>query len=287
MIHKVLPRTRIGGGFPENLKADYKAALPCDSESDVRTFTPAGLTGKPFDKTGTYVWMDLGLKGAQDYYICIGKSEIRRGFSHFHFEEADNILLNCPSRPACITGYKRVRDKLEAYAKEQGIALSFSGEPVLAGEMSLNSVYIPSRFYIEDFDREYRNKVETGVGKGYTYVLSSQIVQDLLKKVPKSTHVFFYVDNFDAKQDDLRRMMELDGPNRREMIRRSSEVATKLGATFIPSYNHCDGCIPASFVGDACEISASNKVTIYNARVCGDLDTIQASFAVPHGGDRR
>ena len=159
--------------------------------------------------------------------------------------------------------------------------MSFSGEPVLAAEMPLDSVYIPARFYIDDFDQQYRNKVSTDVGVRHTYVLSPLIVQDLVREVPKGTIVLFYVDNFDSRQDDLRRMMELDGPNRRELIKRSAGVAAKFGATFVPSYNHCDGCIPLNLIGDACEADSKSNLSVYNARACGDLDTIKASLSNP------
>ncbi len=149
----------------------------------------------------------------------------------------------------------------------------------MAREMALDSVYIPARFYIEDFDRQYRNKVGTDVGRRYTYVLSPLIVQDLVGAVPKSTRVFFYVDNFDPHQDDLRRMMELDGPNRRELIKRSGEVAARYGATFVPSYNHCDGCVPLNLVGDTCEVDPGSKLSVYNAHECGDLEAIRESLA--------
>jgi hypothetical protein len=276
-IHKILPLTRIGGGFPENLRADYKESLPCDSEADLRTFSHDGLTGKAFDKDGNYFWIDPSLKPAQDYYICIGKAQIRRHFNHFHFEEADNILANCTVWSACVTGYRRVQGELQEYAKEMGVALSFSGEPKLSQELTLDSVYIPARFYIDDFYQKYRNKMKTVVGNGYTYVLSPQIVQDVLGEVPKTTRVLFYVDNFDPRQDDLRRMMELDGPNRRELIIRSAKVAAKYGAIFIPSYNHCNGCVPSNVVGDSCEVGP--KASVYNARVCGDLQAIKTSLA--------
>ena len=280
-IHRLLPRARIGGGFPQNLKTDYRAVLPCDSETDLRTFTRSAITGKAFDSRDDYYWVDINLAPAQEYYICIGKAQIRRQFDHLHFEESDEILANCASRAACVLAYRRVRDELQRYAQDLGIGLSWSGEPALAREMALDSVYVPARFYIEDFDRQYRNKVSTAVGMRHTYVLSTLIVQDVMQRVPKGTSIFFYVDNFDSRQDDLRRMMELDGPNRRELIKRSAEVAAKFGATFVPSYNHCDGCIPVSLIGDPCEANPQSKLTVYNARECGDLDTIKTSLSTP------
>ncbi len=280
-MHGLIPRARIGGGFPENLKADYRAVLPCDSETDLRTFTRDEITGKAFDSNKGYYWVDIKLVPAQEYYICIGKAQIRRQFDHLHFEESDEILANCASRAACVLGYKRVRDELNRYAKDRGIGLSFSGEPALAREMVLDSVYVPSRFYIEDFDQQYRNKLSTDAGVRHTYVLSPLIVQDLVRKVPKGTSILFYIDNFDFRQDDLRRMMELDGPNRRELIKRSAKVAAKFGATFVPSYNHCDGCIPLSLIGDPCEANSESNLSVYNARACGDLATIKASLSTP------
>jgi hypothetical protein len=280
-IHGVLPHARIGGGFPENLKADYRAVLPCDSESDLRTFTRDAITGKAFGSNNGYYWVDINRVPAQQYYICVGKAQIRRKFDHLHFEQSDEILANCASRAACVLGYMRVRDELKRYAEDRAIGLSFSGEPLLAREMVLDSVYVPARFYIEDFDQQYRNKVRTDVGVQYTYVLSPMIVQDLLQKVPKGTSVLFYVDNFDSRQDDLRRMMELDGPNRRALIKRSAEMAAKFGATFVPSYNHCDGCIPLDLIGDPCEADTESNLSGYNSRACGDLDTIKASLSTP------
>jgi hypothetical protein len=276
-IRERLPKARIGGGFPENLRADYKASLPCDSETDIRSFSRAGLTRKPFDKDGDYYWMDLSSKPAEDYYICIGKAQIRRNIYHLHFEESDNILENCTNRLACVAGYKRVQRELQDYAEQMGVIVSFSGEPKLAREMHLESVYVPARFYIEDFDKQYQNRVQTAVGKGYTYVLSPQIVQDVVREVPRDTLVLFYVDNFDPRQDDLRRMMELDGPNRRELIIRSAEMALKYGAIFIPSYDHCYGCVPSNLIGDSCEVGP--KLSVYNARVCGDLPALKLSLA--------
>lgn len=276
-IHGILPRARIGGGFPENLRADYRAVLPCDSETDRREFSRKELTQKTFDKRGNYWWIDVSLGPAQDYYICIGKAQIRRQFSHLHFEEADNILANCASLDACIDGYRRVQAELLVYAKKAGIELSFSGEPKLAHALALNAVYIPARFYIDDFDRKYRHKVKTTVGNGYTYVLSAKIVEDVMGEVPSTTQVLFYVDNFDPRQDDLRRMMELDGPNRRAMIVRSAEVAAGGRAVFVPSYNHCMGCIPSTIIGDSCELGP--KGSVYNARVCDDLQAIATVLA--------
>jgi hypothetical protein len=170
-------------------------------------------------------------------------------------------------------------EELARYATERGISLSFSGEPKLAREMALDSVYIPARFYIEDFDREYRNRVSTEFGAQYTYVLSPLIVQGLIREVTKRTGVLFYVDNFDSRQDDLRRMMELDGPNRRELIQRSGEVAARHGATFVPSYSNCDGCVPLNLVGDSCKAKLNSKLSVYNARECGDLEAIRETLA--------
>jgi hypothetical protein len=279
-IHRRLPRARIGGGFPQNLQANYLAVLPCDSETDLRTFRRDGMTGGPYDRSNLFYWVKLDAKPAQDYYICIGKAQIRRHFNHLHFEESDHVLANCTSRLACVLAYKRIAEELIRYANDRGICLSFSGEPELAREMALDSVYVPARFYIDDFDREYRNKIVTGEGDRYSYVLSPLIVRDVIRKVPGHTRVFFYVDNFDFRQDDLRRMMELDGPNRRGLIKRSADAAANGGATFIPSYNHCDGCVPLNLIGDSCERSPNTGLSFYNAHRCGDLGAIRASLEI-------
>ena len=278
-VRSVLPRARIGGGFPENLRADYSERLPCDGENDVRAFTRAGLTGAA---AGRYFWIDPSLVGAQDYYICIGKAQIRRGFDHLHFEEADNVLKESANRGEAVRGYARVREALLRYGAGLGVAVSFSGEPGLAREMPLDAVYVPARFYTEGFDREYRHRVETREGRGYTYVLSPAIAAHFAGLVGGRAVVLFYVDNFDFHQDDLRRMMELDGPNRRAMIVGSGRVAAEHGVVFVPSLDHCDGCVPPALVGDACEVSGG--VSYYDAVVCGDLEAVGEAIRVQRRG---
>jgi hypothetical protein len=96
--------------------------------------------------------------------------------------------------------------------------------------------------------------------------------------------VFFYVDNWDPRQDDLRRFMELDGDNRRYLLLTSAKTARRGGAYFILNMLHCVECIPASVVGDKCEIRPDGK-TEYDAIVCGDLPAIKearAAQSMPH-----
>jgi hypothetical protein len=57
---------------------------------------------------------------------------------------------------------------------------------------------------------EERCITKNGIGVGYSYALSSQIVRDSRANAPGKVRVFFYVDNWDPTQDDLRRFMELD-----------------------------------------------------------------------------
>ena len=280
LIKQAYPRVRLGGGFPENLKTEYDEKLPCDGEKDARTFKAKDIGSKE-TSTGKYVWVDIARPAAQEYYICVGKLLITRGLSHLHFEESDNIVKQSSSAEEAIEGFKRVRNQLLGFAKSHDVELSFSGEPKLSQEMPLESVYLPSRFYIDKFDTQYHNRVENhGVGVGYTYVLSPKIVEDSIKMVPPRTKVFFYIDNFDYKQDDLRRFMELDAQNRRDLIVRSAEEAKKRGAIFVPSLNHCDGCVPAELVGDKCEVVEERKMSTYNAVLCGDMDAVRRALQI-------
>jgi hypothetical protein len=253
-ITQILPRARIGGGFPENLKTAYSENLPCDSETDLRSFSRGDLTNRPAGTGGKYYWIDPSLPAAQEYYICIGKAQIRRGFTHLHFEEADNILKLSAAPQAAVAGYAHVREALLQYGNTMGVTVSFSGEPEMAREIPLDAVYIPARFFEESFDREYQNLVRTQDGNGYTYALSAAIINHYVALVPRRTKVMFYIDNFDYKQDDLRRMMELDGLNRRHLITQSAQAARAGGAVFVPSLNHCDGCVPSNVIGDTCEL---------------------------------
>lgn len=279
-IHDVLPQARIGGGFPENLKADYSETLPCDNDTDMETFSRPALTSSPAGTGGKYYWIDPSLEAAQRYYICVGKAQIRRGFAHLHFEESDNVLKQSKSRAGSLAGYAHVRDVLLDYGKSQGVAVSFSGEPDLAASLPLESIYVPSRFYENTFDTQYRNRITTDVGKRYSYVLSSAIVEHYVGLVPSRTKVMFYIDNFDYRQDDLRRMMELDAPNRRILITRSASAAHQHGAIFIPSLNHCDGCIPPEFVGDPNELLPGGKISYYDAAACSDFQTIHDALEI-------
>ena len=154
-VHQVLPSARIGGGFPENLKTACSEKLPCDDEADLRTFSRPEVTSRPAGTGGKYYWIDPSLAAAQDYYICVGKTQVRRGFTHFHFEKSDNILKQSASRLGSIAGYARVRDELIKYGKSRGVQLSFSGEPDLAREVPLDSLHIPARLYEETFAQEY------------------------------------------------------------------------------------------------------------------------------------
>jgi len=138
--------------------------------------------------------------------------------------------------------------------------------------------YVPSRFYHLTFAQKYQNRIaRPGIGVGYSYSLSAERVRDVLATAPKNAHIFFYVDNWDAKQDDLRRFMELDGNNRRYLLTTSAQVAHKYGAYFILPMLHCVGCIPAQVVGDKCEIRADGK-TEYDSVTCGDIATIKQAL---------
>lgn len=108
----------------------------------------------------------------------------------------------------------------------------------------------------------------------YSCSLSPPHVQDVLATTPRHAKVFFYIDNWNATQDDLHRFMELDGDNRRYLITASAQTAHKYGAYFIPNLLHCVDCIPAEVVGDKCEIRPDGK-TEYDAVTCNDLAIVK------------
>lgn len=226
-------------------------------------------------------WMDLSRPEAVAYYVCIGKILIRQGFSHFHFEQGILTVRQSTSVESAVAGLRDVEDRLSAYAKAYDMDLSFSGDPDLARQLRLDAVYMPARFYINSFAREDRNRIELPtVPGGYSYALSARIVQDTVKDLPRTVQAFFYVDNFDASQDDLRRMMELGSLARRVMILRSAKAAAKGGAVFIPSLNHCEGCVPQAVVPDRCEIIEASPLTEYDAAACGDMATVREALDV-------
>jgi len=278
-VKQSLPRTLFGGGFNESLYNHYRQTLDCGGTMGRRSFDAAAITtSKNPGSNARYV--DIATPGAQEFYICLGQILIDRGVTYLHFE-APVLVLNAASSPeAGIEGYRRVRSELDRYAKKKGVTLYFSGDPQLAAHMPLDGVYMPSRFFhvtVPDL-LKYQNRIEEpNVGVGYTYALSTALVDDTRKQTPPRTRVFFYVDNWDESQDDLRRLMELDAVNRRRLLQLSAAAAQAGGAYFIPPLVHCEGCVRPDHVGDPCEI-LTDGMSEYDAYACGDFATIGAAL---------
>jgi hypothetical protein len=172
---------------------------------------------------------------------------------------------------------------LKAYGRSIGRAVYISGDvDMLQGRVDIDAAYLPSRFYhttIQQY-KKYQNKISRpGIGVGYSYALSPQIVRDFHAKSPPGTRLFFYVDNWDPTQDELRRLMELDVANRRFLIVESAKTAHANGAYFIPSRNHRDGCIAPSVVGDRRELMPGRSDrTEYDAVRCEDEAAIDEAL---------
>jgi len=279
-IHLLIPKVLLGGGVNEALYLSYDQTLDCGGGLGRRHFSAADLVGRTSQGSAAR-FIDMSKIESQNYYICVGQILIDMGITYLHFEGPDSVIKSSSSPYEAINGYRRVHDKLVRYGIENGGRLYFSGDPFLSGVLTLDGVYIPSRFYHTSIPayQKYQNSELTGVGKGYTYWLSDAIVRDIRKSVPSDVRVFFYVDNWDETQDDLRRMMELDDVNRRILLTRSSEVAKIEGAYFIPPLTHCEGCVLPDHVGDFCEIGPTGK-SEYNAYQCADFPVIRRALEI-------
>ncbi len=275
-IHAQLPRALLGFQVPESVAPDYAATLNCDGKP--RTFSVAALSAGDVQQADAR-WLDISKPAVTEFYICVGQAFIDGGFTLMHFEAPALVLSHAAARGGAEDAYRKVRAALSAYARRHGSPLYFSGDEALSAIMPLDAVYEPSRFFhtIEMF-RRYQNKVDNpGVGVGYYYALSPAIIRHYRSVVPSRTKVFFYVDNWDPAQDDLRRLMELDPVNRRLLITRSAENARAGGAYFVPSLNHCDGCVKPDAVRDKCEMLPGGTAQ-YDALACGDVPTIAAAL---------
>jgi hypothetical protein len=279
-IRSVLPRVLIGGGLNEAIHRSYKETLQCGGAMGNQSFQFSELvTGSQLGADANLV--DITKSRAQDFYACIGQMLIERGVTYLHFEAPTLVLSASPSRDSAANGYLSVRDRLITYATQRHLKIYFSGDPTLAKILQLDGIYMPSRLFhvsIPSYFRYQRRIAESGSGVGYTYALSFNIVDDTVGSVPKRTKVFFYIDNWDESQDDLRRFSELDGVNRRRLLIESAITAGKGGAYFIPPLEHCEGCVNANHVGDKCEILANGK-SEYDAYECGDFPTISDALS--------
>lgn len=228
---------------------------------------------------GDTAWLDLARPEARDYYLCIGLALIDKGFTLIGFPEHENVIAHASSKPDAVTNFVSVFKQLRQYGESKGERIYFSGDPATDATVTeVDFYYVPARFFHTTFAQQYQNKVSRpGIGVGYAYSLSPRRVHDVMATVPPGRRVFFYVDNWDAKQDDLRRFMELDSANRRYLLSTSAHTARQGGAYFILNLLHCVDCIPASVVGDRCEVRPDGK-TEYDAVTCGDLPTIKQAL---------
>jgi hypothetical protein len=278
-IRQELPQTLIGGGLPEGIAPAYHQTLKCGGTLGTREFSASDLTSgakQQFDSA----WLDLAKPATADFYTCTGQMFIDAGFQLLHFEAPTMVLDRASSRPAAVKAYQQVAKNLTQYAAQRGKTIYFSGDSALAHIISISAVYYPSRFYHVTIPKfaKFQNKVTNpGVGVGYYYSLSPAIVADARRDLPPNVAIFFYIDNWDPKQDDLRRFMELDAQNRRQLIVQSARTARAGGAYFVPSLDHCIGCVKPDAVVDKSEIRPDGR-TEYDAVRSGDLSAIREAL---------
>ena len=284
-IRSALPKALMGAGFPEAILVDYDETLDCGSEE--KRFVTIDLASQKF--TEKVSWIDMSKGAAKGYYICLGERFLDQGFSLLHFEAPELVLQHSVDPKTAVRAYQMVAETLTDYAARKGIPIYFSGDQVLSKLIPLHAVYVASRFYHTTVPKAepYKNRIERpGHGIGYSYSLSQRIVTDVVKESRSGIKVFFYIDNWDWKQDDLRRVMELDQENRRYLIESSITTARLGGAYFAPSLEHCRGCVPTVVVGDRCEITETGK-SRYDADACGDVPTIAKALRGAMFGSRK
>lgn len=280
-LQQLMPHTILGGGVNESVSLSIPPqTLNCGGQLGTKTFSPRAMIDPRQRALGDTSWLDLANPTARDYYLCVGTELIDRGYTLIGFPEHENLIAHASSKTEAIENFVSLLQVLRKYGAEKGRVIYFSGDPATdATVKQIDFYYVPARFYHLTFAQKYQNKVlRPGVGVGYSYSLSPARVHDVLATAPKHARVFFYVDNWDAKQDDLRRFMELDSDNRRYLLITSAQTARQNGAYFIPPMLHCVDCIPAAAVGDKCEIRADGK-TEYDAVACGDIPTIKRVLA--------
>ncbi len=273
-VHQAVPRAILGATLPELIHADYALSTSCGGRAT--SFAADDITGR---SAGNYRWLDMSRPQAAAYYECLGERYLDIGFSFIHFENSGTVIRNSANPAQALAAYTQLALNLRRRAADKGRPLYLSGDFTTAAALKLEAVYEPSRFYhLEPAYKRYQNRVaRPGAGNGYSYVLSPAIIEDQKAKLPATTAVLFYVDNWNDKEDDLRRMMELDAGNRRFMIAQSLVVARQHGALFVPSLDHCVGCVAPRLVGDACEILPDGR-SQYDALTCGDMQTIRQNL---------
>ena len=289
-MRALLPRALMGAVFPQDLSKGYAVSLKCGGNE--RTFlatTMMSAAPLPPELARDFVMLDMSKSELQDYEICLGKIYVDQGFSFMHFEQLWSVVIRSESQPAAMAGYHRIQNEVRDYAATFGRRIYFSGDWLSATELHLEAVYEPSRFYHTTVPAylKYQNRVpRPGIGVGYTYTFSPQIITESVARVPPYTLVMFYVDNWNPAQDDLRRMMELDGQNRRTLLIKSAENAAKGGAYFIPTIFHCPCGPDKEEVGDSCEDASGGGPTQYDGYMCGDWPTIHQALLVQSQGHK-
>ena len=280
-LRQKLPRTIFGGGVNESMSLSIAPqTLACGGGLGTRTFDPNEMVIRGGNKLGDTAWLDMAKPIARDYYLCVGTMLIDRGYTLIGFPEHENVIAHASSKPEAQRNFVDLLQRLRHYGLEKGQTVYFSGDP--ATDATVNEIdfyYVPARFYHLTFAQKYQNRIaRPGIGVGYSYSLSPAHVRDVMAAAPPRAHVFFYIDNWDSSQDDLRRFMELDANNRRYLLTNSAQTAHKGGAYFILPLLHCVDCIPAKVTGDTCEIRPDGK-SEYDAVTCGDIPTIKQALA--------
>jgi hypothetical protein len=278
-VHRAVPRALLGATLPEVVFGTYSVTLACPA-GHPETFSGQALGGTPMTKARHLSWVDLSRQAGFQYYDRLGKCFVDMGFEFLHFENAKGVQEHSSDPNAALANYQRLARSLRDYAAAEGRPLYLSGDYTIATALRLEAVYTPARFFhlIPEM-RKYQNRIaRPGYGMGYSFVLSPALIEAQKARLPMKTALLVYVDNWDSSQDDLRRMMELDAENRRYLIKQSVETARKHGAIFVPSLDHCVGCVPPNDIGDPCELLPDGR-TQYDALACGDLLVIEAALS--------
>jgi hypothetical protein len=291
LIKAKLPDVMLGIGMGESVRPDLDVTLACGGAPRHFTAAPMTVPGKPL--LGGTAWIDVATDLGRDFYECQAKTLIDLGYALINPDGGGLVIKNSSSPATAVKNFNAMFARLKAYAKAGGREVYFSGDiDMLQAGVVIDTAYLPSRFYhltVPQYQK-YQNRIaRPGIGVGYSYALSRAIVQDFRAKASSEAgarfgqHVrlFFYIDNWDPSQDDLRRFMELDADNRRFLITESAKAAHQGGAYFIPSLNHCDGCVSPSLIGDRCQMMPERTDrSEYDALRCGDVATIEQALEI-------
>lgn len=282
VIKAKVPGIMLGIGIGESVRPDLDVTLTC-GDGAPRRFTAPQVARPGGPLLGGTAWIDVSTDAGRDFYACQARKYVDAGYSLINPDGGGLVIKNAASPQKAVENFNWIFARLKAYGKSIGRPVYISGDvDMLRDGVNIDAAYLPSRFFhvtVPQYKR-YQNKIlRPGIGVGYAYALSPQIVRDFRSMSPAGVHLFFYVDNWDPAQDDLRRMMELDPINRRFLIVESAKTAHANGAYFIPSLNHCDGCVAPSAVGDSCELTPGrNDRTEYDAARCGDEAAIEEAL---------